>query len=459
MSVLKSLTFLSLVLAIACGDDDTLPILDVGTSDVATGSDAGPDGGPVEEDAGPSGIRGGALTFTPIYQAPEANDTRAGEARPWIPVDLDEGTDGDLWVIHRMDREEFSDAEECTERGLTTPGSDDDNCFGLQGGTAAIDDPSADAMATIDNGRVNFVVDQNALHFMRRPSALAFGMAEDTLEPGDPGTLDRAGNALFTETQVLSHIFGTCAEHATGNPTDLSPFIGPSLWTGDRDIYSTGNMPHAFSNGSHLDMVHGTQYCMGMAWEQGQVFWVLNGSVGSIDRYDFGKPHSPGHFYHEDAEVTRYLPPVDALGRVVDVPSNLEIDGDTLFIADTLNARIVTFSLSEDVTTSNVFRTYENIEGDIKPDPTLTDLVSTAALQAAWGAGAQPSGLATVDADTLVITDHASGMISVVDRESGEIVRTEDTGLGGGIAGITAMQGSVYFVHMSTRQVYRIDID
>ncbi|MFT5352820.1 MAG: hypothetical protein ACI9KE_000017 [Polyangiales bacterium] len=459
MSFTKCLTLLSLILAMACGDDATLPIADVGSFDAGpSGSDGGPDLVDGGTDAGPSGIRGGALTFTPIYQAPEANDRNAGEMRPWIPVDLDEGTDGDLWVIHRMDREEFSDAEECTERGASTRPSDDDNCFGLQGGTAAIADPAADSMATIANNRVNFVVDQNALHFMRRPSAIAFGMAEDTLEPGDPGTLDRDGSPLITETQIIPHIFGTCAEHATGNLTDGQPFIGPSLWTGDRDIYSNGNMPYPWSNGSHLDMVHGTQYCMGMAWEQDQVFWVLNGSVGSIDRYDFGKPHSPGHFYHEDASVTRYLPPQDALGRVVDVPSNLEIDGDTLFIADTFNTRVVTLSLTEDIAPTRTFRTYEDIEGDIILDPTLTELVTAEQLTAEWGADARPSGLATVDAETLVIADHTSGMISVIDRASGEIVRTVDTGLGGGIGGMTAMQGSLYFAHMTTRQVYRIDI-
>lgn len=460
MSALKCITLLSLILAMACGDDSTLPIADVGSFD-AGASDGGPDVGSFDggTDAGPSGIRGGELSFTPIYAAGEANDRNAGEMRPWIPVDLDEGTDGELWVIHRMDREEeFTDAEECTQRGISTRGSDDDNCFGLQGGTASIANPSAPEMATVANNRVNFVVDQNSFHFMRRPSAIAFGMAEDILEPGDPGTLDMEGNPLITETQVLPHIFATCAEHATGNLTDDPPFIGPSLWTGDREIYVDGEVPYSWSNGTHLDMVHGTQYCMGMAWERDQVFWVLNGSVGSIDRYDFGEPHSPGHFYHEDAIVSRYLPPRDALGRVADVPSNLEIDGDTLFIADTHNARIVTLSLTEDIAPTRLWRTYENIEGDIIDDPTLTELITSAELLAEWGADAQPSGLATVDADTLVIADHNSGQISVIDRNTGEIVRTVDTELGAGIGGMTAMQGSIYFAHMTTRQVYRIDI-
>ena len=461
MNISKCITLLSLILAMACGGDDTLPIADVGSVDAGARDGGASDGGDFDggTDAGPSGIRGAALTFTPIYEAPIANDRRAGEMRPWLPVDLDEGTDGDLWVIHRMDREEFSDSEECTNRGIATGTSDDDNCFGLQGGTAAISDPGAASMATIENGRVNFVVDENSFHFMRRPTAIAFGLAEDTLEPGDPGTLNRDGSPAVTETQTLTHIFATCAEHATGNLTDDAPFMGPSLWTGDREIYSNGARgAFEWSNGSHLDMVHGTQYCMGMAWERDQVFWVLNGAVGAVDRYDFNKPHTPGHFYHEDATVTRYLPPRDALGRVDDVPSNLEIDGDTLFIADTLNARIVTLSLTEDIAPSSLFLTYENIEGDIVRNPTLTELVTAAELLAEWGADARPSGLATVDAETLVIADYTSGQISVIDRESGEIVRTVDTGLGTGIGGMTAMQGSIYFAHMTTRQVYRIDI-
>ena len=56
------------------------------------------------------------------------------------------------------------------------------------------------------------------------------------------------------------------------------------------------------------------------------------------------------------------------------------------------------------------------------------------------------------------MADNASGQVSVVDRASGEIVRTVDSGLGSGIGGLTVMGGSVYFTHMEQRRVFRIDV-
>ncbi len=435
-----------LVLLMACGDDDDGPI--------DTGSDAATDVTPSVP-----GLRGtGELTYVSIFNGPMVNDP-GGFERPWVPVDLDEGTDGALWAVLRMDRlPGFEDETECSVSGFESATTEDDDCFGLQGATVAIREPTAADPATAENGRARVVRDQNAFHFMRRPSAIAFGVAEARLEPGDPGTLDARGEPLITETQIFQDVFATCADHLTANLTDESPFIGPALWTGDEDIYFTDNLPFSWSNGSHLDMVHATQYCMGMAWERDQVYWVLNGSVGSIDRYDFVAPHSPGHFYHDDALITRYLWPDVEFARVADVPSNLEIVDGTLYIADTGNARIAAMPLVGTPEPSGTFRSYEGILADIVRDPVLQDLVGATELRAAFGPDVQPSGLATYDDETLVVADSVSGHLGVIDRATGEIVRTIDTGLGAGIGGLTVMQGTIYFAQMQSRQIFRVDI-
>ena len=425
--------------ALSCGgDDDAMPMAD----DAA-----------VEQDAGP-----GMATVTPVFEAPSDMDPR-GEMRPWIPVDLDEGTDGNLWVVLRRNRlDEFTDETECTAAAFGNSSVTDDDCFGLEGATAAISSPEMPEMTTRDDARVRFVVDANSWHFMRRPSAIAFGTPELRLEPGDPGTLDRRGQPLIFDTQVFADIFATCPEHATSNTTDEPPFIGPSLWTGSPEIYQTGTLPYSWSNGTHLDMVHATQYCMGIAWERDQVYWVLNGSVGSIDRYDFGLPHSPGHFYHEDATITRHLWPDVEFLRVPDVPMNLEISDGVLYVADTGHARLVTLALNADAPTSGNFQSYEGISGSFVRDEPLVDLVTTEPLIAAWGANPQPSGLAILDENTVVLGDYNSGQLALIDRATGEITRTVDTGLGQGLGGVTVMGGAIYAAHMVDRRVHRIDL-
>jgi hypothetical protein len=398
-------------------------------------------------------LRNGApIRFSQVYQAEEYAPV-AGTSRPWVPMDLTPSTHGELWVVQRMERlPEFDEFTECTSRSQAGQPND---CLGLQGSTVALRDPANPELASGE--RVNLVVDANAWHFMRRPSGIAFGVESTTLPADDPRALDPiTGEPLLTEAATYPDIFATCHEHWTGNFTDSSPFIGPSLWSADPEIYNGVNGDFEWSNGSHLDMVHATQNCMGIAWEQGNVYWLFNGEEGALDRYDFGVPHVPGAADHDDGEVTRYV--LDSpLARVPNVPSNLVMRGDALYVADTGNGRVARFDLAQEMTPDGTFRTYEALPAE-QMRATLATVVSREALAAAWGAEVEPSGLAFYDEDTFVVANHASGQISLVRAEDGEILRTEDTGLGAGIGGLTVMDGLVYFTHMGTRGVYRVDV-
>ena len=46
--------------------------------------------------------------------------------------------------------------------------------------------------------------------------------------------------------------------------------------------------------GSHLDMLHNTSFCSGIAHVDANRYWTFNGELGSLDLYDFHKPHPPG---------------------------------------------------------------------------------------------------------------------------------------------------------------------
>lgn len=448
-----------LVLAVACGDDS-------GADPTGMTPDGGvPDSGTM---TGTTLRTGAPLQVSPVYQSTESPDGFGFPMmRDWIPMDLDFSPSGQLWVIQRPEQvigadgvDPYPDSVECPARAYSDGTFTDHDCGSLFGSTVAITSPTDPEMASTGNGRTRFVNDRNSLHFMRRPSALAFGAESVTVQPDSPGADDGRGGSLLRAPETYTETFGTCIEHLTANPTDSPPFIGPSLWTTDPSIYN--GTSGIGGNGAHLDMVHATQYCMGMAYEGGNVYWLYNGQDGTLDRYDFADPHVPGHFYHGDASVDRYFWSDDSLGRLPDVPSNMEMDDTTgLYIADSGNGRVVRFDTGADMP---MFGTAATFEGPALMATTfegvdLEVIASPEALSALWGGGgAEPSGLSLLDDDALVVADHATGFISILDRTTGEEIRTIDTELGAGIGGLTVEDGVIYFVHMTNRMTYRIDV-
>jgi len=339
-----------------------------------------------------------SVTFTVIY---EPNVLRSATDLDFNPVRPTE-----LWVVVR----ELGDELPCTEAVKV-------GCAGLAGRTLIIgdiDEPSSN---------VRIRQDQNASHFMRQPTAIAFG-------PGDT--------------------FGTCHEARTANFTDSQPdYIGPTLWSSDPSIYAVSPSPGG--NGSHLDMIHGTAFCMGMAHERDNVYWTFNGQLGAIDRYDFKQPHVPGGDDHSDGELLRYVE--GELLRVAGVPSHLDLDSSsgTLYIADTGHGRIVKLDTTSGSEGSNVPVADEQIRvRKSMLGASLAELVAPGVLEA-------PSGLALHEG-VLFATDNATSRIYAFDLE-GRVVRTLDTGLPPrSLAGIAiGPDDRVYFVDLLTSHVRRID--
>lgn len=261
-------------------------------------------------------------------------------------------------MVQQMERDSsFDDETECVAAALGGRGPND--CVSLQGSTVAITDPASSEPATLENGRAEVIVDFNAWHFMRRPSAIVFGAPELVLDHEHPG----AEGSGLTAPVTFTNTFATCHEHWTANATDQPPFIGPTLWTADPAIYNGENGDFDWSNGSHLDMVHATRYCMGIAYEGANVYWAFDGNGGFLDRYDFGTPHHPGHHNHDDAAIDRYFLELgDELARVPGVPSNMLIDGDDLWVVDSGNGRVLRFDLSAGGTAAGSTRSFEGYD-------------------------------------------------------------------------------------------------
>lgn len=355
---------------------------------------------------GGAALGDGSATLVSIY-TPEA-------AREATDLDFDPTT-GVLWVVLR----EYEPTEPCTQTNVA-------GCAALQGSTIEI------TGANTDSPTSEWKMDYNAWHFMRQPSSIAIGQVDDR------------GDATAN-----SHEFATCHEWRTGNYDDgFEDFIGPSLWTTDPKVYPL-NGPGG--NGSHLDMLHASPFCMGIAHQKEAVYWVFNGHIGSIDRYDFNEPHIAGGHDHSDGEILRYAE--GELKRVPRVPSHLAFGslGRMLYIADTGNKRIVRLDTSSGTQGTRFSPAYDELAiSNNMTGATLTEIVPAGTLEA-------PSGLA-VDGETLYVTDQATSTIYAFDLEGNQVNKLETELQAGSLAGITiGPEGKAYVVDQRTSEVFRID--
>lgn len=121
--------------------------------------------------------------------------------------------------------------------------------------------------------------DYRASHFMWRTQALAFGTngAFATAQNGEPGGEDR----------------------------DYQ-FMGPTLWCSDTAIFASKYQEEDGRLASHLDMLHQNAYCLGIAHERDNVYWISDALHGTIGRYDFHDPHEVGGSDHRDGEIRNY---------------------------------------------------------------------------------------------------------------------------------------------------------
>jgi hypothetical protein len=174
---------------------------------------------------------------------------------------------------------------------------------------------------------------EGARHFMPQPTGLAFGARETTI-------IDAAG-------KMVEGTFATCPEASDA-------FMGPTLWTSDLRIFaiSKENREPPFNSdatgaegpGSHIDMLHRTPTCTGIAWEgTGNIYWTYSGNNAMFVRYDFAKDHGIGNDNHSDGSEWRYE--VSGIRYVPNIPSHMAWDTQRkrLYMADTGNGRIVQF--------------------------------------------------------------------------------------------------------------------
>ena len=273
------------------------------------------------------------------------------------------------------------------------------------------------------------VVDPAANHFMEEVSSIAFG------SPGRFATCQESGNTY-------------------NNQSRANLFMGPTLWDANLEIFGKTN-PDAvryqgFDLGSHLDMLHESPYCVGIAWAWDEAYWVFEGLTNSIALVDFRVDHGPGFDDHSDGITLRYAK--DQVKRVPGIPSHMEYDAQRgiLVIADTGNQRIGLLDVKqggEDLI-RNPVKEPGTLLLDVMDGADVITLPNTQNLLQA------PSGIALHN-DLIYVSDAASGVIVALTWE-GEIVDWLHTNAPGVFGLEFDEQGNLYLAHGPQNLVVKV---
>ena len=260
--------------------------------------------------------------------------------------------------------------------------------------------------------------DGNAWHFMALPSAMAFSREN--------------GN------------WATTAEIVDANRRG-GTFTGPSLWSSDMNIYARPSG----GNGSHLDMLHGSPLCMGIAADRDNAFWVFDGYNRHICWYDFNKDHGPGNDDHSDAEIHRYTEV--SVRMKPGVASHMILDKLTgwLYIVDTGNKRILKMNTNSGKYQRSLPLINEPLAAHYEMGEVEWKVFAQTDLQ-------EPAGI-EFNNGVLYVSDHATGEIIAYDTETSYELGRFDTGMPG-IMGIKIDdERKLWFVNTDRNEVYRID--
>ena len=260
--------------------------------------------------------------------------------------------------------------------------------------------------ATSDDRTFETRIDAAGAHFMSHVSSLAFGA---------PGT------------------FATCQESRNEVDPTSPDFMGPSLWPSDLDVFAAvGQRGEGGRNGSHLDMLHQSPLCMGIAHEAANVYWVADGAGGPrgsgglphIVRYDFGRDHGPGRSDHSDGRVLRYVQA--QFHPVAGVPSHLARDpgSDWLYYVETGRGQVRRLDTSTGEITRDLPLNHETLAQYAEIGGAVVEDFVVDGLQRPSGIAIGPERIFVSDFETaeLVAYSHAGVELGRMDTDASALM-------------------------------------
>ncbi len=268
-----------------------------------------------------------------------------------------------------------------------------------------------------DNQTTEYRKDENSWHFMSLPTGISFS--------------ENGNFATSSGVKDANHIGGT--------------FAGPALWSSDLEIYAKPSG----GNGSHLDMLHGSPFSMGIASEMNNSFWVYDGYNNHIVYYDFAHDHGPGNDDHSDGRIHRYTEV--KVKRSTKVPSHIVLDKKTnwLYICDAGNKRILRMDTKAGKKKIDLQLINEELAEHWEMEEAKWEVFIDAGLT-------EPSGIEIIDG-RLFVSDHATGEIIAYNVNEKKEIGRINTGNPGILGLRLGPDGKLWFVNEKTNQVIRID--
>lgn len=246
-------------------------------------------------------------------------------------------------------------------------------------------------------------------------------------------------------SHFMSHVSSTSFAPGTGQFATCEggsdSFMGPTLWR--TNIFALVNQDNPFKLGSHIDMLHESPECMGIAWEKENVYWVADGRNGEIVRYDFAKDHGPGNDNHSDGIVRRY--PDANFTRSKTTPSHMVIIYNRLFYADSGTGTIRALDISSGSFSKSLTGASEKIAEYSEYRGAKTEVF-------AEGLNA-PSGI-SVWKENIFVSDYETGEILIYNINTKALL--DRVSVDRGVSGITIHEGCLYYVNTLLNTVDKV---
>lgn len=269
----------------------------------------------------------------------------------------------------------------------------------------------------------------------------------------------RASHFMWRTHGIAMGTNGSFATAQNGEPGDGDVnymFMGPTLWSSDTAVFASRYQNEDRRLASHLDMLHQSPWCLGIAHDSANIYWVLDARYGGISRYDFRDPHEVGGTDHRDGVIRRYIETVISPG-VRGQPAHVCLDRSTGWLYYIDPGKSLVHRL--DTRSGSVKDTLEMPPSSAENLTEFTSVVGARLATVVSDSLKTPVGIDVVGT-RLLVGDRADGRIHVFDIADPGVAH-----LGAISTGATELLGitvgpdqRIWFVDRATARVCRLDL-